>query len=79
MDYRSHFQSTIIKLQRQLDDSMFREDWGAYLELRHQMIAIKEHIIAHESVCGYECECKPEPEWSQIINNSITETNREIH
>jgi hypothetical protein len=59
MNYRSHFQNLITKLQRQLDDAMFREDWAAYLPLRHRMIEIKEHIVAHESRCGYDCDCEP--------------------
>jgi len=63
MNYRSHFQDLITKLQRQLDTAMFREDWGAYLRLRHRMIAIKEHIVAHEAKCGYTCDCEPDGEW----------------
>lgn len=72
VDYRRHFQPVITKLQRMLDQAQYEQDWGAYLRLRHRMIQIKDHVVAHESVCGYECECKPDPEWSQIINSSIT-------
>jgi hypothetical protein len=72
MNYRNHFQPTITKLQRMLDDAMFAGDWGAYLVLRHRMIEIKEHVIAHESECGYECACKPAHAWQIIINSSIT-------
>jgi len=72
MNYRSHFQNTILQIQRQLDRAMYAGNWGEYLHLRHRMIEIKTHIVEHEARCGYECECQPEPEWSQIINSSIT-------
>lgn len=63
MNYRSHFQDTIIQIQRQLDTAMMAGEWGKYLECRHRMIAIKEHIIAHEAKCGYNCDCEPNTEW----------------
>lgn len=52
-----------------LDQAQYEQDWGAYLRLRHRMIQIKDHVVAHEAECGYECECKPDQEWSQIINS----------
>jgi hypothetical protein len=75
MNYRNHFQPTITRLQRMLDDAMFAGDWGAYLVLRHRMIEIKEHVIAHESTCGYECNCEPDTEWLYLINSSISRSN----
>ena len=49
MNYRSHFQSTIIKLQRMLDDAQYHGDWGAYLRLRHRIIQLKDHIVDTKS------------------------------
>jgi len=66
VNYRAHYQHTIIKLQRELDRAMYLGDWGAYLRLRHRIIEIKDHILEHETRCGYDCACEPEPEWAQF-------------
>lgn len=66
VDYRRHFQPAITKLQRMLDQAQYEQDWGAYLRLRHKMIEIKEHIVAHEAKCGYNCDCELDPEWARL-------------
>jgi len=63
VNYREQFQLSIVALQRALDSSMQKGEWGRYLELRHRMIAVKEHIVAHEAECGYHCACKAEERW----------------
>jgi len=67
MNYRAHFQKTITRTQRRLDQAMIRKDWKTYLELRHQMILIKEHVTTHESQCGYNCDCEPDSNWQDLI------------
>ena len=68
MNYRSHFQPLITKLQRRLDQAMLRGDWGVYLRLRHQMIDVKTHILEHEAQCGYECACEPDHAGRELLN-----------
>ena len=70
MNYRSHFQPTITKLQRRLDQAMLAGDWGAYLRLRHRMIEIKTHIVEHEAGCGYTCACEPEEPWQSWLHRA---------
>jgi len=67
VNYRSHFQPTIIKLQRMLDEAQYHSDWGAYLRLRHRLIEIKTHILKHEARCGYDCACKPDASWRGML------------
>ena len=67
MNYRSHFQPTIIKLQRMLDDAQYHGDWGAYLRLRHRIIQLKDHIVDHEERCGYYCSCQPEEKYKHLV------------
>lgn len=66
MNYRSHFQNTILQIQRQLDRAMYAGNWGEYLQLRHSMIEIKTHIVEHEAQCGYDCACKPDTSYLTI-------------
>jgi len=68
MNYRSHFQDTITEVQRRLDSEMRRGNWRTYLALRHTMIAIKEHVVAHESRCGYHCDCVPDEEGKRLLD-----------
>ena len=42
-------------------------DWKQYLELRHRMIKIKEHVTAHESQCGYDCKCMPDEAGERLL------------
>jgi len=67
VNYRSHFQTAITKIQRQLDHAMQELDWKQYLELRHRLIEIKEHVTAHESRCGYDCECMPDEAGERLL------------
>lgn len=67
MNYRRHFQDTITQIQRELDRAQRLGDWGAYLRLRHRMIEIKEHVVAHEQKCGYDCSCEPDEEFSCFL------------
>jgi len=67
MNYRAYFQDKIIDVQRQLDREMLTGNWSEYLTLRHEMIAIKEHVTAHESRCGYDCKCAPDQEGKRLL------------
>jgi len=67
MNYRSHFQARITEVQRQLDCEMREGNWLRYLNLRHEMIEIKEHVTAHESRCGYHCDCVPDREGERLL------------
>jgi len=67
MNYRSHFQYTITEVQRRLDSAMMAGDWRTYLTLRHLMIQIKEHVVAHESLCGYKCACVPDEAGERLL------------
>lgn len=66
MNYRRHFQESIIQLQRSLDKAMLNGDWHTYHNLKEQIVSIKNHIIVHESMCGYECSCEPDSEFKSL-------------
>jgi len=68
VNYRSYFQARITEVQRQLDTAMQAGNWLRYLHLRHEMIEIKEHVTAHESICGYDCECMPDEAGERLLH-----------
>lgn len=66
MNYRSHFRPFIRHCQHELDQAAYHGDWSTYRELRDKIICVKQHITAHEAVCGYDCDCEPDGDFLKI-------------
>jgi len=32
------------------------------------MIDLKEHVVAHEFLCGYDCNCEPDEAGQRLLN-----------